>query len=191
MSRIRIVHTTTYRYANPVAFGIRRLVCDRGGTHDVQVENSRSNLSLRRGELASRYLRNSIALATFLNPRTSLNFSDATVFRRDHHSHRRLLDVLPVRLPVQYSSLEGPIAQGYSRIGIPEETARLRDWTMQTFSPKQGDDAVHPLMRSIAGSIIQSAIGAARTWRRPRWKLQTPIRFCRTWPHCFLKSCEP
>ena len=172
MSRIRILHTTTYRYAKPVAFGIHRLVLRPREGHDVQVEN----LSLRISPAGAvswhrDIFGNSIALASFSEPSDFLEFSsDATVFRRDHTSHRRLLDVLPVKIPVQYSSLEGPVALGYLESVYPEEASRLRDWTMKTFSPKQGDDAVH-LVHEINSWIYHSI----RYRRRTDRGVQTPL----------------
>jgi transglutaminase superfamily protein len=172
MSRIRIVHTTTYRYAIPVRFGIHRLVVRPREGHDVQVEN----LSLRIYPSAAvswhrDIFGNSIALATFSELSDLLEFSsDAIVSRRDHHSHRRLLDILPVKFPVQYSSLEGPIAQGYLESVYPEEAARLRDWSLQTFSPKPGDDAVH-LTHRINSWIYHSI----RYRRRENRGVQTPL----------------
>ena len=172
MSRIRILHTTTYRYAKPVAFGIHRLVLRPREGHDVQVEN----LSLRitpAGAVSWHrdIFGNSIALASFSEPSDFLEFSsDATVFRRDHTSHRRLLDVLPVKIPVQYSSLEGPVALGYLESVYPEEASRLRDWTMKMFSPKQGDDAVH-LVHGINSWIYHSI----RYRRRTDRGVQTPL----------------
>ena len=144
MSRIKIVHTTTYRYAEPVAFGIHRLVVRPREGHDVQVENFSLRISPAGTVSWHRDIfGNSIALASFSEPSDFLEFSnEAIVFRRDHTSHRRLLDVLPVKLPVQYSSLEAPFALGYLESVYREETAGLRDWTMRTFAPKQGDDAV-------------------------------------------------
>lgn len=127
MSRIRILHTTTYRYAKPVAFGIHRLVLRPREGHDVQVEN----LSLRISPAGAvswhrDIFGNSIALASFSEPSDFLEFSsDATVFRRDHTSHRRLLDVLPVKIPVQYSSLEGPVALGYLESVYPRRGLSL------------------------------------------------------------------
>ena len=172
MSRIRIVHTTTYRYAKPVTFGIHRLVLRPREGHDVQVEN----LSLRISPAGAvswhrDIFGNSIALASFSEPSDFLEFSsDATVFRRDHTSHRRLLDVLPVRIPVQYSGLEGPVALGYLESVYPDEASRLRDWTMNTFSPKQGDDAVH-LVHEINSWIYHSI----RYRRRTDRGVQTPL----------------
>jgi transglutaminase-like putative cysteine protease len=172
MSRIRIVHNTTYHYAEPVAFGIHRLVVRPREGHDIQVENLTLRLFPSGAVSWHRDIfGNSIALATFSEPSDLLEFSsDATVFRRDHHSHRRLLDVLPVKLPLQYSSLEGPIARGYLESVYPEETARLRDWTTQTFSPKQGDDAVH-LVHEINRWIYHSV----RYRRREDRGVQTPL----------------
>lgn len=172
MRRIRILHTTTYRYAKPVAFGIHRLVLRPREGHDVQVEN----LSLRISPAGAvswhrDIFGNSIALASFSEPSDFLEFSsDATVFRRDHTSHRRLLDVLPVKIPVQYSSLEGPVALGYLESVYPEEASRLRNWTMKMFSPKQGDDAVH-LVHEINSWIYHSI----RYRRRADRGVQTPL----------------
>ncbi len=54
MTRVRICHTTTYRYAEPVAFGIHRLVIRPREGHDVQVESlSLWSESGRGGQLAS------------------------------------------------------------------------------------------------------------------------------------------
>ena len=47
-----------------------------------------------------------------------------------------------MKLPVQYSCLEAPVALGYLEPAYREESAGLRDWTMRTFAPKQGHDAV-------------------------------------------------
>jgi hypothetical protein len=155
-----------------VAFGIHRLVLRPREGHDVQVEN----LSLRISPAGAvswhrDIFGNSIALASFSEPSDFLEFSsDATVFRRDHTSHRRLLDVLPVKIPVQYSSLEGPVALGYLESVYPEEASRLRDWTMKMFSPKQGDDAVH-LVHEINSWIYHSI----RYRRRADRGVQTPL----------------
>ena len=172
MSRIRIVHRTTYRYAEPVAFGLHRLIVRPREGHDIQVEN----LSLRiRPACAVSWHRdifgNSVAIASFSESSDFLEFvSDVTVFRRDHASHSRLLDILPVSLPVQYSGLENAVARGYLESVYPEETGRLRDWSMETFSPRQGDDAVL-LVREITRWIYRSI----RYRRRENRGVQTPL----------------
>jgi transglutaminase-like putative cysteine protease len=172
MSRVRIVHTTTYRYAEPVAFGIHRLVVRPREGHDIQVEN----LSLRISPAGAvswhrDIFGNSIALTSFSEPSDFLEFSsEATVVRRDHYSHRLLLDVLPVKFPVEYSYLENPVALGYLESAYPEETAALRDWTIKTFAPMQGDDAVH-LVHEINRWIFRSI----RYRRRENRGVQSPL----------------
>jgi transglutaminase-like putative cysteine protease len=66
MTRIKIVHTTTYRYTTPVTFGLHRLVLRPREGHDIQVEN----LSLQitpAGKVSWHrdIFGNSIALASF------------------------------------------------------------------------------------------------------------------------------
>jgi transglutaminase-like putative cysteine protease len=157
MSRIRIAHTTTYRYAKPVTFGIHRLVLRPREGHDIQVED----LSLRISPAGAiswhrDIFGNSVALASFSEPSDLLEFSSqAIVLRRDHTSHRSLLNVLPVKLPVHYSALEEPVARGYLNSVYPEESVELRDWTKRTFAPQEGKDAVH-LVQEINGWISSS-----------------------------------
>ena len=172
MSRIKIVHTTTYRYAEPVSFGIHRLVLRPREGHDVQVENFSLRISPAGAVSWHRDIfGNSIALASFSEPSDFLEFSnEAVVFRRDHSSHRRLLTVLPVKLPVEYSRLEAPFALGYLSSVYPEEAAGLRDWTVRTFAPKDGDDAVQ-LVHEINTWIYESI----RYRRREDRGVQSPM----------------
>ena len=73
-------------------------------------------------------------------------------------------------LPVQYSSLEAPVALGYLEPAYREESAGLRDWTMRTFAPKQGDDAVQ-LVHEINTWIHRSI----RYRRREDRGVQSPL----------------
>jgi transglutaminase-like putative cysteine protease len=144
MSRIRISHTTSYRYSAPVSFGIHRLVIRPREGHDLQIEN----LSLKVSPAAAvswhrDIFGNSIALASFSEPADLLEFSsEAIVCRRDHTSHRRLLDVLPIKYPVRYSEIEASVAGGYLESVYRSETEELRAWAETTFAPTSGDDAV-------------------------------------------------
>jgi transglutaminase-like putative cysteine protease len=172
MSRIRIAHNTTYRYAEPVTFGIHRLVVRPREGHDIQVQN----LSLRISPAGAiswhrDIFGNSIALASFSEPADLLEFSsEAIVFRRDHTSHRSLLDVLPVNFPVHYSSLEDPVASGYLQLVFRDESAALHDWAMQTFAPQPGNNAVHLLRR-----INEWIHGFIRYRRREDRGVQSPL----------------
>jgi transglutaminase-like putative cysteine protease len=175
MSRIRISHKTAYRYSKPVTFGIHRLVIRPREGHDVHVET----LSLGVVPAAAvgwhrDIFGNSIALASFSEPADFLEFSSvAVVSRRDHVSHH-LLDVLPVRFPVEYSGMEGPVALGYLEPVYREEWDELQDWAARTFRPNQGDDAVH-LAHEINRWIFQSI----RYQRREDRGVQRPLETLR------------
>ena len=144
MSRIRITHTTTYRYSQPVGFGLHKLVIRPREGHDIQVENI--SLDIRpRGHVSWHrdLFGNSIAFATFSEPSDTLEFrSEADVLKRDLASHRNLLEVLPVRFPVAYESQEKPVVEGYLMPVYPTETSLLREWMEKTFAPNPGEDAV-------------------------------------------------
>ena len=144
MSRLGISHTTAYRYAEPVSFGLHRLVIRPREGHDLQVES----LSLRVSPSAAvswhrDIFGNSIALAAFSEPADLLEFSsEAVVCRSDHTSHRHLLAVLPIKFPVEYSEIEASVAEGYLESVYRNENERIREWAEATFAPHSGDDAV-------------------------------------------------
>lgn len=176
MSRIRINHTTSYRYAAPVAFGIHRLVIRPREGHDLQVEHLSLQISPAGAVSWHRDIfGNSIALTSFSEPADFLEFSsEAIVFRRDYASHHRLLEVLPVTLPVEYSSIEGPVALGYLDSVYHAESTALRDWAVQTFDPGQGDDAVN-LVHEMNEWICRSI----RYRRRDDRGVQSPLETLR------------
>jgi len=145
MSRIRIIHTTSYRYAERVRFGLHRLVVRPREGHDLQVEGLRLSVQPEAQITWHRDLfSNSIAIVQITGKADYLRFqSDVTVTRVDQASHHRLLTAFPVRYPLTYSSLETPIITGYLTPVYPEEVVMLRDWLLATFTIKSGDDAVN------------------------------------------------
>ncbi len=138
------------------------------------------------GHLASRLVRKlCCAGAVFLEKSEVLEFrNEVTVFRRDIDSHRGLLGTLPVKLPVEYLSLESPVIRGYIAPAYPEESPVLHEWAQATFSPKEGQDAVqlvHDMSRWIYKNIVYR--------RREDRGVQTPAETLRlksghvaTWP---------
>jgi transglutaminase-like putative cysteine protease len=176
MRRLRISHTTAYRYTEPVSFGIHRLVIRPREGHDLQVEN----ISLRVSPAAAvswhrDIFGNSIALASFSEPAQLLEFSsEAVVCRRDHTSHRHLLDVLPIKFPVEYSEIEASVARGYLESAYRPESEKLREWAEATFAPNSGDDAV--LLVEIINEWIHRSI---RYRRREDRGVQSPLETLR------------
>ncbi len=172
MSRLRITHTTTYRYAEPVEFGIHRLVVRPREGHDLQVESlSLAVTPACRITWHRDIFGNSIALARFLERSPVLEFrNEVVVARREPDSHHGLLDVLPVKLPVEYLHTENAVTRGYIAPAYPEESIDLRQWVIGTFSPSDGQDAVelvHDLSRWIYKNISYR--------RREDRGVQTPL----------------
>lgn len=143
MSRLRIAHTTTYRYAEPVEFGVHRLVIRPREGHDLQVETL--DLSITPAAKVTWHrdiFGNSIALVRFLEAADCLEFrNDVCVVRRDLGAPWELLESLPVLLPVTYDELESPVSRGYLSPVYPEEASALTAWTAETFSPSPGAKA--------------------------------------------------
>lgn len=144
MKRIHIVHTTGYRYAAPVTFGLHRLVVRPREGHDVQIEHL--NLGIRPAADVTWHrdlFGNSIAYARFSEPSDYLEFcSEVTLCRGEHALNPGLLEALPVKYPVLYSSLEQPLIGGYLAPVYPAEADALRDWLLEIFPLRPGADAV-------------------------------------------------
>ncbi len=172
MSRIRIVHHTTYGYAKPVKFGLHRLVIRPRDGHDVLVESHKLTIKPDSAVTWHRDLfGNSVAMVQFFSESDSLDIvNDVVVVRRDENSHEGLLDVLPVTYPFKYSELEVPVASGYQTPVYLEEAAALLDWATATFHPKQGADAVQMVLEIM--DWIYRTIGYRRREDRG---VQTPM----------------
>lgn len=144
MSLRRIIHTTTYRYCAPVFFGLHRLVIRPREGHDLQVREL--NLTIQpacRVTWHRDLFGNSIAVAIFDEAADVLEFrNEAIIARRDITSHQGLLEAFPVRFPVEYSPLEGPVVAGYRALVYPDEREGLERWVHGIFAPASGSDAV-------------------------------------------------
>ncbi len=143
MSRIRIIHTTSYRYAEPVGFGPHRLVVRPREGHDLQVE--RLTLKVQPAAEVSWHrdlFGNSIALVRIFETAAHLSFeSDVIVTRADLGSPHGILEVFPVAYPATYSPLESPLIAGYLAPVYPEEAGPLGQWVRALLGLKSGGDA--------------------------------------------------
>jgi len=144
MSFRRIIHTTTYRYREPVTFGLHRLVVRPREGHDLQVQDLELRIQPSCRVTWHRDLfGNSIAAAVFSEPAALLEFrNEVVICRQDLASHRGLLEAFPVHFPVDYAALEMPVVAGYSAAVYPEEAKGLAEWAHGLFAPTSGCDAV-------------------------------------------------
>lgn len=144
MSRIRIIHTTTYQYAESVGFGVHRLVVRPREGHDVHLDRHVLNICPAHEVTWHRDVYgNSIALVRFTERSDRLEIqSDATLTRGPLTSIHGLLEAFPIKYPPAYSAIEAPLLSGYTAPVYPEEAAGLQTWVTETFRPQPGADAV-------------------------------------------------
>lgn len=174
MSRIRITHTTRYEYAEPVGFGIHRLVVRPREGHDIQVERMELRIHPAAAVTWHRDLfGNSIAMLRFTEDSNQLEIeARATVFRSDQTSLHGLLEAFPVKYPLAYSDLEMPLIAGYIFPVYPEEAHGLHEWLLSTFAIQDGRDAV-AIVNEIGAWIYHSILYQRREDRGVQTPLQT------------------
>ncbi len=101
MSRLRIVHDTTYRYRRPVVFGPHRLVLRPREGHDVNVAAMSIAVQPAFDLKWSRdLLGNSIATLTLRDPSDVLHIRSHVLLDRDAGSEAGVGHVRPLEDPV-------------------------------------------------------------------------------------------
>lgn len=173
MDRLRILHQTSYRYSEPVAFGRHRLVIRPREGHDIQVEHLRLeivpdhtihwNLDV---------FGNSIAVVDFREKADFLAIRNEVILRRSEEQRRKdFQDFDPVPLPPVYGEIEMPVIQGYLQPVYLQERGPLQAWL-----------AGLPFWNSCAGAA--EFVGALNGWiykqiayrRREEKGVQTPLQ---------------
>lgn len=174
MSRIRIVHTTSFRYAEPMSFGLHRLVIRPREGHDIHVDELVIHVQPEAQITWHRDLfGNSIAIAQIAGTADHLRFqSDVTVTRGDLTSHHGLLEAYPARYPLSYSDLETPLITGYLTPVYPEEVFSLSEWLQASFAIQPGGDAVS-IVQDIGRWIYQNITYRRREDRGVQSPLET------------------
>jgi transglutaminase-like putative cysteine protease len=139
MKRIRITHTTEYRYSEPVTFGPHRIMVRPREGHDVHIESSRLRIQ---PQSKVRWLRdtygNSIAVVDFMQPSALLHiFSDVVVQHYDHNPLDFIIDPAAVSYPFRYGTDEQPELIPYRLSSYPQDSQVLVDWLQQFYKPGQ------------------------------------------------------
>src|SRR5687767_13331111 len=125
MQTLRITHTTTYSYSEPVTFGRHRLVLRPREGHDLRVESFKLHITPDHDVTWTRdVFGNSVALVDFLEPADKLTIENEVHLLRHSHSRRTNAGVHhPVSFPVVYDPLESAVAAAYRATTYGEESA--------------------------------------------------------------------
>ncbi len=148
MSRLRIIHDTTYRYRIPVKFGPHRIVLRPREGHDVRLERMDLAVSPAHEVFWSRDLfGNTIGTLTFPEPADILHIqSDVLIVRSEHKKVD--LDSLPKQeYPIAYDALEQGIAEAYQQFSFVADAPAVREWVTGALQIHQEGDAQVALER--------------------------------------------
>jgi transglutaminase-like putative cysteine protease len=147
MNSLRIIHTTTYRYSEPVTFGQHRLVLRPREGHDVRVESFQLHITPDHDVAWIRdVFGNSVALVHFLEPAAELTIRNEIVLLR-HPSNRPSHTTGPARFPVVYDALESAIAAAYRATTYGDDTTAVHNFLAEHNLLTQTHDAEHLLDR--------------------------------------------
>lgn len=139
MKRIRITHTTEYRYSEPVTFGPHRIMVRPREGHDVHIESSLLQIQ---PSSTVRWLRdtygNSIAIVDFTQASDVLHiFSDVVVQHYDHNPLDFIIDPGAQSYPFRYGMDEQPELIPYRLSSYPQDSAVMGEWLLQFYKPGQ------------------------------------------------------
>ena len=143
MSRLRIVHRTTYQYARPVVLGEHRLVLGPREGHDLNVLAMDLQIRPSHQLIWTRdVFGNSVALARFVEPADVLCIESTVVVDRSAPFPTRTPhEPFLVPYPVAYDPLEVPIAAVYQGLSFPNAAGALGEWLGRKLPERDASDA--------------------------------------------------
>ncbi len=160
MTRHHIVHRTVYRYAEPVRFGIHRLVLRPREGHSVTVIQHKLTITppAKLFWLTDLY-GNNVALAEILEQGMELEIVNDVIIERV----TRAEDTAPTRIsrpsvlpmPVAYPQMELPVVQGYMNSVYPEHQEELAAW-VASVSADEKDLAALEMVEHVGRTIYKT-----------------------------------
>lgn len=168
--RVRITHTTCYRYHRPVRLGRHQLVLRPREGHDLAITEHHLHIEPAHSLTWLRDVHgNVIASVSFAAAASALTIiNDVRVVRTAPFPTRQLH--VPFRLdwPPRYDPLESAMVAAYQTMQYPEQLEGLRSWLAAHFSP-QPDDA-----EGSALALARAVHSAIRYRRRMEKGVQSP-----------------
>jgi transglutaminase-like putative cysteine protease len=162
MKRIRLIHHTTYHYAQPVRFGPHRAMMRPREGHDIRIVSGKVVIE---PTATVRWLRdvedNSVAILTFAEPAQSLRIlAEADVDLLEDNPIECLIDPNARSFPFQYDPDEQVELVPYRLPSYPYDGPALHDWLRDLYRPGQLVDTfelLHRLNAHISQSLRYSA----------------------------------
>lgn len=169
--RVRITHTTRYRYHRSVNFGRHHLVLRPREGHDLAIAEHRLHIEPAHTVTWLRDVHgNVIASVSFTEASSALTIvNDVLVVRVAPFPARQMH--VPFRLdwPPRYDPLESAVVTAYLTMQYPGQETALRAWLAAHFSPT-ADDA-----EGSALALTRAVHSAIRYRRRMEKGVQSPM----------------
>lgn len=195
MNRLRIIHTTIYRYARPVRFGEHRLQFRPIGSHTLRLIGS--GLEITPAPIAMRWaydvFGNSVALVRFGDEATELRFVSTIVIEHYGVEWPELpIDDSARTIPFAYSPDEAIDLGGMARQHYPDPEGALRLW-VDGFAPNghaaDTQDCLLSMTRAIRESFRYQAREEEGT-QSPAETLRLGSGSCRDFALLLMEACR-
>jgi transglutaminase-like putative cysteine protease len=194
--RLRIRHTTIYRYSQEVVFGPHQLMIRPREEHDLRIETSRLEISPAHTlRWRSDAYGNAVALVHLHTPAAELRIdSEVTVKHFEPNPFNFLLEPDAVAYPFRYAAREEPDLAPCLVPLFPADEEAVRAW-VAPFLPAQAR-ATTPTLDFL--TAVNQAVSTDFTYRRrdepgiqaPSETLAMRSGSCRDYATLFMEACR-
>jgi len=169
VTRLRIIHDTTYRYRKPVTFGPHRLVLRPREGHDVDVAAMTIEVQPAFELTWSRdVFGNSIATLELTATSDVLHIRSHVLLDRTDHGDQASAALRALEYPVTYSPLESAMATVYLALSYPDDEAAVRAFVSDTLHLAARGDVARAL------TVLNDSINTRFEYRRRERKGTQP-----------------
>jgi transglutaminase-like putative cysteine protease len=194
MKRIRIQHTTSYYYSEPVTLLPHTLRIRPRAGHDIHLESSSLAISPKNSVRWHRDIYgNSVAVVNFSEPADKLSIvSDVVVGHYEAEPLDFLVDEKAVTFPFHFDPGERLDLFPHQTMCFPNDSAVLRDWLQQFWRPGQTIET-YVLLDQINKDIVRNFGYQMREEpgvQPPAETLKKRTGSCRDFATLFIESCR-
>lgn len=189
---LEVNHLTVYRYANPVEFGVHKVMFRPRAAHDIHIVRASLEVSpFARTHWVHDVFSNSVAVVEPLEPATELRF-DAR-FIVEHYGVRNLdLPIAPEaeNFPFEYNADDKLALSPYLPLQYPDDAGVVGEWVKQ-FLPARGITGTRALLRNIAEGVrndLQYSAREAMGTQRPAETLSLRGGTCRDYALLMIEA---
>jgi transglutaminase-like putative cysteine protease len=194
MKRLRIQHSTTYQYSEPVTLLPHKLMLRPRAGHDIHLESSSLTITPTHSVRWHRDIYgNSVAMVTFQEASDQLSVvSDVVVEHYEAEPLDFIVDEKAVTFPFHFDPSERVDLIPYQTLCFPSDSPFVRDWLEQFWRPGQVIET-YVLLDRINKFIVQNFAYRMREEpgvQRPSETLKKRTGSCRDFATLFIEGCR-